>query len=220
MRYFFVTLLIAALAISTGCARSANSDAAPDAAATAPAPSKPAPPRVLAEASDATQTLHVAVLEAKRATPDTVRVVLAFTYTPKSVPTPQPPQAPAPAPLRLLRALAADAQADANPADFCLLTADGARRLFLLRDVEGKPILEGDWQQPLQPAERRVVAVTFPAPPLARAASGPAPASAADSAAAAAVPPQSSPASSAAPAIPVRVTLVLGRLVLRDVPIS
>ncbi len=222
---------VATLSIAmAGCTRGASSSDAPStdanaSAATAVADPKPAPPGALAEATNAARTLHVAVLQAKR-TQDTVRVELAFTYTPATpagaaappTQTSQPqsqPQAqpqPAPEPLSLLRALGgiADASADANPADFCLLTADGAHRLFLLHGSQNKPVLEGDWQKPLHPAERRVLAATFPAPPPARAA---APGAVAE-------PAEGSPALSAAPAIAVRVTLVLGRVVLRDVPIS
>jgi hypothetical protein len=193
MRHAFSKgILVALLVATTGCARN---DAPPvDASvATAVAEPKPAPSRALAEATTAAGTLHVAVLQAKR-TQDIVRVELAFIYLPLAgagAPPTQTSQAPpAPEPLSLLRALGAiaDASADANPADFCLLTADGARRLFLMHDAQGKPVLEGDWQRPLRPAERRVLAATFPAPP----------------------PPREA----------LRVTLLLGRLVMRDVPIS
>jgi len=197
-------LVALALALaSCGCARSATDDAAPTAAgasvgaATAAEP-KPVPVRVLAESANPGSPLIVQVLEAKRATPDTVRVELAFIN--KSPTQSQDSPAQAPPPLPLLRALAAapagvpaggaaaGASAEANPADFCLITADGARRLFLLRDAQDKPVLEGDWR-PLRPGERRVVQAMFPAPP-------------------------------AAPTGRVTVSIVLGRVLLRGVPIS
>jgi hypothetical protein len=197
-------LVALALALaSCGCARSATDDTAPAAAgaavgaATAAEP-KPVPVRVLAESANPGSPLIVQVLEAKRATPDTVRVELAFIN--KSPTQSQDSPAQAPPPLPLLRALAAapagvpaggaaaGASAEANPADFCLITADGARRLFLLRDAQDKPVLEGDWR-PLRPGERRVVQAMFPAPP-------------------------------AAPTGRVTVSIVLGRVLLRDVPIS
>jgi hypothetical protein len=195
--------LVALALASCGCARSATDDAAPTAAgaaavAAAAAEPKPVPVHVLAESANPGSPLIVQVLEAKRATPDTVRVELAFIN--KSPTQSQDSPAQAPPPLPLLRALAAapagvpaggaaaGASAEANPADFCLITADGARRLFLLRDAQDKPVLEGDWR-PLRPGERRVVQAMFPAPP-------------------------------AAPTGRVTVSIVLGRVLLRDVPIS
>jgi hypothetical protein len=86
------------------------------------------------------------VLDARHATADTVRVRLAFISN-----APEPQTVP----------LFAEGT---NPADFCLLTADGARRLFLLRDAQNQPVLDGSLQ-PLRPGERRVLDLMFPAPP-------------------------------------------------------
>jgi hypothetical protein len=174
--------------LATACAREAagagdatqESAAAASAGAAAPAPtsataspSTPALPPVLAEATNPGIPLVVQVIEAKRVTPDTVRIALAFTSTSTSA-----------EPLSLLAALSGK-PGEANPSDFCLLTADGSRRLFLLRDTQNKPVLDGNWQ-PLKPGERRVVQAMFPAPPTQAG----------------------------------RVTLLLGTLVVRNVPIS
>ncbi len=199
-------LLVAALAVSSACAPTATNDAAP-AEAVAAAP-KPAPQKALAEATDAASGLHVEVLQAKR-TQDTVRIELAFTYTPvaASVGAQQPPasapaqstsqgQQPLPEPpLSLLRALGAGGRpgVDANPDDFFLLTV--GVRLYVLHDAEGKPVLEGNWQQPLQPRERRVLAASFPAP-------------------------RTAPATEPATAPDVHVALMLGRFLMKNVPIS
>ncbi len=121
---------------------------------------------MLAEATDPNVPLVVQVLEATHATPDTVRVALAFTN-----------KSTGPEPVALF--------AGADPADFCLITKDGARRLFLLRDAQNKPVLDGNIE-PLKPGERRILHAMFPAP-----------AAQTD-----------------------RVTILLGKVALRDVPIS
>jgi hypothetical protein len=85
----------------------------------------------------------VQVLEAKHATPDTVRIAVAFTNKSTS-------------PAESLRA--------ADPRDLYLVTADGTRRVFLLRDAQNQPVIDGSLK-PLQPGERRVLQLMFPAPP-------------------------------------------------------
>lgn len=188
----FSTLLVSVAALTiagaSGCGRDAadvNGVARAEAGAGAakPAPPKPAAPSVLAEATNPDVPVVVQVLEATRATADTVRIVLAFTVkAPSESPKPAAPAATStlerePEPVPLL--------GGADPADFCLLTPDGGRRLFLLRDAQNKPVLDGGLE-PLKPGQRRVVQATFPAPP---AQTG-------------------------------RVTIVLGKVVLRDVPIA
>jgi hypothetical protein len=88
----------------------------------------------------------VQVVDARRVTADTVRIRLAFISK-----APEPQQVP----------LFAEGT---NPADFCLLTEDGARRLFLLRDAQNQPVLDGNLH-PLRPGERRILDAMFPAPP-------------------------------------------------------
>jgi hypothetical protein len=109
----------------------------------------PAPVLVLAEVSSP-DGITVQVLEAKRVTADTVRVRLAFSSKA------QGPEAVALFP------------EGTDPADFCLLTEDGARRLFLLHDSQNHPVIDGSLQ-PLRPGERRVLEAMFPAPPAAQA---------------------------------------------------
>jgi hypothetical protein len=147
----------------------AASQGAASSAVEANAPS-PAPVPVLAEASNPDGSVVVQVLEVKRATADTLRVTLAFTS--KAAETASDKRSPL-------------FPADADPGDFCLVTADGARRLFLLRDAQNQPVIDGSLQ-PLRPGERRVLLAMFPAPPA-----------------------QSGP-----------VTLRLGKLALRSLPIS
>jgi hypothetical protein len=160
---------------AASCSRDAAGagDAPPPAAPVAAAPAGPAAgaaressPTVLAEATQPGVPLVVQVLEATRATADTVRVALAFTRT-----------STGPDFLPLF--------AGADPADFCMITADGTRRLFLLRDAQNKPVLDGNLE-PLKPGERRLLQATFPGPP----------------------------------AQATRVTILLGKLTLRDVPIA
>src|SRR5262249_59994797 len=91
--------------------------------------------------------ITVQVLQARRVTADTVRISVAFV----SKATPPSPSA----------ALFPDGT---DPADFCLTTADGSRRLFLLRDARNQPVLEGSLS-PLAPGERRGGRFPFPGPP-------------------------------------------------------
>jgi hypothetical protein len=108
---------------------------------------------VLAEARDPDAPVVIQVLDARKVTADTVRIRLAFvSKAPAPEPDSQPPQA---VPLFA---------AGTNPADFCLVTADGNRRQFLLRDAQNNPVLDGSLQ-PLRPGERRVLDAMFPSPP-------------------------------------------------------
>ena len=143
----------------------------------APKPAGPAAPAVLAEATNPDAPVVVQVLDVRRASADTVYVAFAATNTSRGES------------LEGVRPLG-----DAKPADFCLITADGVRRLFLLRDPQDRPVLEGDPEQPLKPGERRLFQAQFPAPPAADAGNNGA-------------------------NQPVKVTLLLGKLVLRNVPI-
>jgi len=191
------------LASTTGCAGEAGAGgaASPNGAADTVVEAKTsgsAPLPVLAEATTPDAAMTVQVLEAKRATPDTVRITLAFTgkaspSQPSSpsasapAPPPQPPpQQAEPEPQRQPQPLL---PAGTTPADFCLITGDGSRRLFLLRDAQNQPVVDGSLQ-PLRPGERRVLQLMFPAPPA------------------------------SAPAARVTVTLWLGKLALRNIPIS
>jgi hypothetical protein len=141
-------LLSATLASTSACARDATSAPEKNGAATGLVEAKPpgpAPNSVLVEAISPTQVL-VQVLEARRATADTVRISVAFTN--KS-------------------AVPAEPVGGVDPSDFFLMTADRTRRVFLLRDAQNQPVVEGSLK-PLQPAERRVVQFAFPAPPPAQ----------------------------------------------------
>jgi hypothetical protein len=141
---------------------------------------------VLAEARDPDAPVVVQVLDARKVTADTVRIRLAFvSKAAQPPPSPSEPDAQAQAPTVPLFA------AGTNPADFCLVTADGNRRLFLLRDAQNNPVLDGSLQ-PLRPGERRVLDAMFPAPPT---------------------PPGRAGQSD-------RVTLRLGKLTLRNIPIT
>ncbi len=109
--------------------------------------STPAPLPILAEAKSPDAPVIVQVVDARRVTADTVRIRLAF----------------------ISKAAESDTAVPVfgegtNPADFCLLTADGSRRLFLLRDAQNKPVLDGNLN-PLRPGGRRVLDAMFPAPP-------------------------------------------------------
>lgn len=143
----------------------------------------PASLSALAEATTADGAVLIQVLEVKHATADTVRVTLAFTS--KAAPVAAAADAAADTGTRPLL------PADANLGDFCLVTGDGARRLFLLRDAQNQPVIDGSLQ-PLKPGERRVLQAMFPAPP--------------------------GPAGAAGQAG--RVTLWLGKLPLRNLPVS
>jgi hypothetical protein len=166
---------------------SASAAPAP-AAAAAVTPVKPAAPAVLAEAVNQDPPVTVQVVAAKRATPDTLRVDLMLvsrSTAPGAVDlsllakgaTSAPDGAGALAAVRAGSVAAGGAggsshaahgatSAPAGPsvADLCLLTSDGTRRLFALRDADDKPVGGGDFA-PLGPGERRAVWVLFPAPP-------------------------------------------------------
>jgi hypothetical protein len=147
-----------------------------------------APKAVLAEVVSQAAPLTVQVVAAQRVTADTVRVEIALINTSRG-----------PEPLDVVRALTGRQAAALTPADLCLLTADGGRRLFVLRDAANAPLTGGGFE-PLQPGERRVVWAMFPSP-------GPA---------------STAPASAAVPAaaeMP-RVNVVLAGIVLRNVPIA
>lgn len=136
----------------------------------------PAPPSVLVEAVSANPPVTVQVLAARRVAPDTLRVELALISRSAA------PEAMDLSPLAAPRAVASAAGTSAvgasavggpaavsnglSVADLCLLTADGSRRLFALRDAEDKPVGGGDFA-PLGPNERRAVWALFPAPPAA-----------------------------------------------------
>ena len=154
-------LTLAVTLTASGCAQEA-SGREPAKATTAEAAGVeakgaiPAPLAVLAEARDPDAPVVIQVLDARKVTADTVRIRLAF-VSKAPVPSSEP-----------------DGQAQAqtvplfaagtNPGDFCLVTADGNRRLFLLRDAQNNPVLDGSLQ-PLRPGERRVLDAMFPSPP-------------------------------------------------------
>lgn len=169
-------LLIATMCAATlpACRRAAADDAgaAPAAAAAPAGASATAPnasgagastaggrlgagsdaPKVLAQVVNQAAALTVQVVEAQRVTPDTVRVELALINT-----------SSAPEPLDVVRVLTGRQAATFTPADLCLLTADGSRRVFVLRDAANKPMTGGGFE-PLQPGERRAVWAVFPTP--------------------------------------------------------
>jgi hypothetical protein len=187
-RILAVLLAAVILASTTGCAGEAGAGGAapPNGAADGVVEAKTpgsAPLPVLAEATTPDTAVTVQVLEAKRATPDTVRVTVAFTgkAAPAQAPAPSPSSSEPPPPPQALF------PADTTPAEFCLITTDGSRRLFLLRDAQNQPVVDGSLQ-PLRPGERRVLQLMFPAPP--------------------------------AQAGRVTVTLWLGKLALRNLPIA
>ena len=103
---------------------------------------------MLAEATNPGVPMVVQVLDARRATADTVHVAFRVTNTGTGE-----------------KAASLPPFGDAKPADFCLITADGARRLFLLRSAQNEPVLDGDPEQPLKPGEHRLFQAAFPAPP-------------------------------------------------------
>lgn len=129
-------------------ARQAAIDAQVEAArAEALKASAPPPPSVIAEAESKDPPVTVQVMAARRVTPDTLRVELTFIS-----------RASAPEPIDLAAGKGLSVE------DLCLLTADGSRRLFALRDAEDKPVGEGSFD-PLKPDERRAIWALFPAPP-------------------------------------------------------
>lgn len=164
-----------------------------------------APPTVLVEAVNLDPPVTVQVLSAKRVTPDTLRVELALvsrSAAPEALDLRGLTVAPASASSASGAgsasggSAATGGHAAARPAaggarhplgltDLCLVTADGGRRLFALRDDQGKPVGAGDFA-PLAPNERRVLWAVFPAPPVAD----------------------------------TQVTLLVGSVTLRNVPIS
>jgi hypothetical protein len=151
-RTFSVLLVsIAALASagSSACSRDAGArEAPPQPAASEAAAPRPAEPKVLAEATNPGVPMVVQVLDARRATADTVYVAFRVTNTGTGE-----------------NAASLPPFGDAKAVDFCLITADGARRLFLLRNEKNDPVLDGDHDQPLKPGEHRLFQAAFPAPP-------------------------------------------------------
>jgi hypothetical protein len=144
-----------ALALVVGCAACgrASEPAAPAGkAASAEAPKKAPTPKVLVEATNQAAALTVQVLDAQRVTADTVRIEIALINTSR-----------APEPLDVVAALTGSSSASFTPEDLCLLTPDGSRRLFVLRDAADKPLSGGGFE-PLQPGERRNVWAVFPSP--------------------------------------------------------
>lgn len=159
---------------AAGGLATANASAASNTAAAGAAGAR----KVLAEVVNQAAGLTVQVVEAQRVTPDTVRVEIALINTSN-----------APEPVDVARALTGRQAATFTAADLCLLTADGSRRLFVLRDAGNAPMTGGGFE-PLRPGERRAVWAMFPSP---GAASDPA---------------------------PPRVNVVLGGMVVRNVPIT
>ncbi len=117
----------------------------------AEAPKAPAP-KVLVEATNQAAALTVQVLDAQRVTADTLRIEIALINTSR-----------APEPLDVVAALTGSSSASFTPEDLCLLTPDGSRRFFVLRDAADKPLSGGGFE-PLQPGERRNVWAVFPSP--------------------------------------------------------
>jgi hypothetical protein len=109
-------------------------------------------PTVLAEASDEASALKVQILDAERVTADTLRIDIALVNTSK-----------AEEPLDVARVLSGGRSGSFTAADLCLLTPDGSRRLFVLRDPADKPLTSGSFE-PLKPGERRLVSAVFPSP--------------------------------------------------------
>jgi hypothetical protein len=146
-------LALALLLAGVGCGRAPESaaPAAPAAKAT-PVTQAPVAPKVLVEATNQAAALTVQVLDAQRVTADTVRIEIALINTSR-----------APEPLDVVAALTGSPSASFTPEDLCLLTPDGSRRLFVLRDDADKPLAGGGFE-PLQPGERRNVWAVFPSP--------------------------------------------------------
>ena len=144
-------LLLIPLILVAACGRSPE----PAAPAAKPAPAaapKVATPKVLVEATNQAAALTVQVLDAQRVTADTLRIEIALINTSR-----------APEPLDVVAALTGSPSASFTPEDLCLLTPDGKRRLFVLRDAADKPLTGGGFE-PLQPGERRNVWAVFPSP--------------------------------------------------------
>jgi hypothetical protein len=148
MRALLVLLLPIAL---VACGRAAEPAAKVGKATPAEAP-KAAAPKVLVEATNQAAALTVQVLDAQRVTADTLRIEIALVNTSR-----------APEPLDVVAALTGSPSASFTPEDLCLLTPDGSRRFFVLRDAADKPLSGGGFE-PLQPGERRNVWAVFPSP--------------------------------------------------------
>jgi hypothetical protein len=145
-------LLVLVLPIAlTACGRASEPAAPAGKAAPAEAPKAPAP-KVLVEATNQAAALTVQVLDAQRVTADTLRIEIALINTSR-----------APEPLDVVAALTGSSSASFTPEDLCLLTPDGSRRFFVLRDASDKPLSGGGFE-PLQPGERRTVWAVFPSP--------------------------------------------------------
>jgi hypothetical protein len=142
--------LLLALVASVACGRSP--EPAATAAKAAPAAPRAAAPKVLVEATNQAAALTVQVLDAQRVTADTLRIEIALINTSR-----------APEPLDVVAALTGSSSASFTPEDLCLLTPDGSRRFFVLRDSADKPLSGGGFE-PLQPGERRNVWAVFPSP--------------------------------------------------------
>jgi hypothetical protein len=136
--------------------------------------SEPAPHPVLAEIVNQDPPVTVQVVGAKRPTPDTLRVDLLLvsrSTAPGALDlgglarSPAPPAASSDGNVAT-SAAAHGATSVLGLSELCLLTTDGSRRLFALRDAEDKPVGGGDFA-PLAPGERRAVWALFPAPPAA-----------------------------------------------------
>lgn len=148
MKALFLIAPLALLA-STACGRAPEPDAPAAKAAEAP---KAAAPKVLVEATNQAAALTVQVLDAQRVTADTVRIEIALVNTSR-----------APEPLDVVAALTGSPSASFTPEDLCLLSPDGSRRFFVLRDAADKPLSGGGFE-PLQPGERRNIWAVFPSP--------------------------------------------------------
>jgi hypothetical protein len=152
MRAFFLIVPLA-LVTCVACGRSQEPAAPAAKAAPASAEAAKAPaPKVLVEATNQAAALTVQVLDAQRITADTLRIEIALVNTSR-----------APEPLDVVAALTGSSSASFTPEDLCLLTPDGSRRLFVLRDAADKPLSGGGFE-PLQPGERRNVWAVFPSP--------------------------------------------------------
>ncbi len=154
-RVLLAAVTLPAMATLSACGGSTpDSTPAPAAAAVAPVPPpKVSPPAALAEAANSEKTVAVQILAAKRVAPDTLRLELALINT-----------ADGQASFDIARILPNANGAEASLDRLCLLSADGSRRIFVLRDADGKA-LQGGSLEPLRPAERRIVWALFPAPP-------------------------------------------------------
>jgi hypothetical protein len=145
-------LLLLPLTLVAACGRSPEPSAPAAKAAPAEAAAKAPAPKVLVEATNQAAALTVQVLDAQRVTADTLRIEIALVNTSR-----------APEPLDVVAALTGSPSASFTPEDLCLLTPDGSRRLFVLRDASDKPLTGGGFE-PLQPGERRNVWAVFPSP--------------------------------------------------------